>query len=73
MNTNKLIPGVSTHFCCIGEHPSWRLTPGKIYKILEWRDYFYLFLDDRGQKRSRWFRYDVEDASYKGNLKKILE
>ena len=47
---------------------------GKIYKILEWDGVYYYFLNNKGE-RSKWWsrRYGVEDVSYEGNLKEILE
>ena len=72
MNTGKLIPGVSTHFRCIGATALWHLTYGKVYQILEWEGVSYYFLNDKGE-RKRWFQHGVVDASYEENLKEILE
>ena len=68
----NLTPGVSTHFCWLGV-TDYNLTPGKIYKISEWKDDCYFFSDDNGKRRGKCRQYDVEDASYEANLEKILE
>ena len=73
MNTAIPTPGVSTHFRCIEDADYWDLTPGKIYKILEWMDDYFHFIDDKGRRKGWWCRYGAEDASYEANLKEILE
>lgn len=74
----KLIPFVSTHVKLLIKSRSY--SAGKIYPIVKWYSVsghnHYEFIDDLGAIR-QWFCWDddpgVEDASFEGNLEKILE
>ena len=72
MKDRQLIPGITTYFRWTGTF-ILGLTQGKIYKILEWRDDFYYFLDDERISRMWWRQNGVEDISYEENLKEVLE
>ena len=82
----KLIPFQSTHFQCVETETDergveWlynvRLTKGKVYPILQWKDGFrvstYSFRDDGGTLQEWVDFWGIEDVSFEKNLEKILE
>lgn len=72
----RLIPYRSTHFIASssGGYSGVDFTPSKIYEIHEWKEEYFYFFDDKGDERS-WTEnhVEVQDASFKTNLEKILQ
>lgn len=82
----KLIPFQSTHFRCMESETdergverlyTTRLTKGKVYPILQWKDGFresiYSFKDDGGTLQEWVDFWGIEDVSFEHNLKEILK